>query len=124
MAAAMMLGMVPLGIVLSALGRPNLDTQSPEAYALAMTVSMLLPMVAWMRILGHSWERTTEMSAAMSVPVVLLAVGSLIGSLPHTAAIEGMNIVMWVGMLGAMLFRWRDYAQHCHSVAIVRKTAA
>jgi hypothetical protein len=25
-----------------------------------------------------------------------------------------MNVVMWVAMLGAMLVRWPDYAQHHH----------
>ncbi len=25
-----------------------------------------------------------------------------------------MNLLMWLAMLGAMLFRWRDYAQHHH----------
>jgi hypothetical protein len=124
MAIAMMIGMIPLGIVLSALGRPDLDTQAPEAYALAMTVSMLLPMVAWMRILGHDWERTAEMVAAMTVPIVVLAAGSLIGPLPNTAALFGMNILMWVGMLGAMLFRWRDYAQHGHGQATPTKVGA
>jgi hypothetical protein len=124
MAAAMMVGMAPLGMALSALGRPDLNTQSPEAYALAMTVSMVLPMVAWMRVLGHGWERTVEMAAAMTVPVVLLAAGSLVGQLPHTAAISGMNIFMWVGMLAAMLFRWSDYAEHTHSHASSGKAGA
>lgn len=114
MAAAMMMGMVPLGIVLSALGHPNLDTESPEAYALAMTVSMLLPMVGWMRFLGHNWERTAEMSAAMTLPILVAAAGSSIGALPHSAAVSAMNIFMWLGMFGAMLVRWREYAQHSH----------
>jgi hypothetical protein len=56
------------------------------------------------------------MAAAMSVPVVALATatGSLVGLLPHTAALRGMNVLMWVAILGAMLFRWPDYAQHRH----------
>lgn len=117
MAAAMMVGMAPLGVALSVLGRPDLDIQSPEAYALAMTVSMVLPMAAWMRVMGHRWERTAEMAAAMTVPVVVLAAGSLLGPLPHSSAVTGMNVFMWVGMLGAMVVRWREYAGQCHGDA-------
>ena len=116
MAIAMEIGMV-IGMappVLSALGLSQLVARSPEASALEMTVAMVLPMAAWMLIRGHTWEHTGEMAGAMTVPVVALAAGSLIGLLPHTAALFGMNILMWVAMLGAMLVRWPDYAQHRH----------
>ena len=113
MEIGMYLGMAPP--VLSALGLSNPSTRSPEAYALEMTVSMVLPMAAWMLIRRHGWERTAEMTGAMTVPIVLLAAASLIGSLPHSAALSGMNLLMWVAMLGAMLFRWSDYAQHHHN---------
>ena len=116
MAIAMEIGMF-IGMaqpVLAALRLADPATRSPEAYAMEMTVAMVLPMAAWMLIRGHGWERTAEMAGAMTLPVVLLAAGSMAGLLPHTAALGGMNVVMWVAMLGAMLVRWPDYAQHHH----------
>ena len=57
------------------------------------------------------------MSASMAASTVVAAAASLAGLLPHTAVNSGpVGILMWVGMLAAMLLRWRDYAQghHCH----------
>lgn len=119
MAVVMLLGMLPLGFTLAALGQSNLSARSPETYALAMMASMVVPMAAFMRIRGHSWERTAEMCGAMTVPSAALLAGSLLGLIPQKAALSitggGMGIPMWAGMLGAMFFRWRDYAQHHHS---------
>lgn len=119
MAIVMLLGMLPLGFILAALGQRNFSARSPETYALAMMASMVLPMAAFMLIRGHSWERTAEMCGAMTVPSAVLLAGSLLGLIPQKAALSitggGMGIPMWAGMLGAMLFRWRDYAQHHHS---------
>lgn len=121
MAVVMMLGMLPLRFILSALGQSNLSTRSPEAYALAMMASMVLPMAAFMRIRGHSWERTAEMTGAMTVPSAVLLTGSLLGLLPQQTILSivggGMGIPMWAGMLGAMIFRWSDYAHHHHGHA-------
>lgn len=118
MVVVMMLGMVALGPVLSALGQSHLNSRSPEAYALAMLASMVIPMAAFMRIRGHNWERPAEMSAAMTVPTAVILASSLLGLIPHRAALSivggGMGIPMWAGMLAAMLFRWREYAQHRH----------
>ena len=114
MAIAMEIGMMPLGFVLGALGQADLNSRSPEAYAVAMTLSMVLPMAAWMLIRRHGWQRTAEMVAAMIVPIVVLAAGGLAGLVPHQTAVSGMGALMWVSMLAAMLFRWRDYAQHHH----------
>jgi len=119
MAVVMLLGMLPLGLILAALGQSNLSARSRETYALAMMASMVLPMAAFMRIRGHSWERTAEMCGAMTVPSAALLAGSLLGLIPQKAALSitggGMGIPMWAGMLGAMFYRWRDYAQHHHS---------
>lgn len=118
MAVVMLLGMAPLGLILSAVGQSDLHARSAEAYALVMMASMVLPMAAFMRIRGHSWERTAEMSGAMTVPSAVLLAASLLGLIPHGAALSitggGMGIPMWAGMLGAMFFRWPDYAHHRH----------
>ncbi len=126
MVVVMMLGMLPLGPILAALGQSHLSTRSPDAFALAMTASMVLPMAAFMRIRGHSWERTAEMVGAMTVPNALLLAGSLLGLLPRKEALSvvgaGMGPLMWAGMLGAMFFRWGDYAQHHHGHAAAPAT--
>ncbi len=113
MSIAMYLGMLlPVGLILSAFGLSHL-LRSPEASALLMTAEMVLGMAAWMCIRRHSWRHTVEMSAGMSASTVVAAAASLAGLLPHTAAQSGpVGILMWGGMLAAMLFRWRDYAQH------------
>ena len=127
MAIAMMLGMfLPVGLILTALGLYNLVSRSPEASALVMTGEMVFGMVAWMCIRRHSWRHTVEMSAGMSASTVVAAAASLAGLLPHTAANSGpVQSLMWAGMLAAMLFRWRDYAQYGHhSHGAPRKAAA
>src|SRR5215471_14274861 len=59
MVTAMEIGMF-IGMarpVLSALGLGDPATRSPEAFAIEMTVAMVLPMAAWMLVRGHGWER-------------------------------------------------------------------
>jgi len=117
MSIAMYVGMLlPLGLLLSAFGLGPL-LRSPEALALLMTSEMVIGMAAWMAIRRHPWQHTVEMSAGMAASTVVAATASLAGLLPHTAASSTpVGMLMWVGMLAAMLFRWRDYAQygHCH----------
>ena len=48
----------------------------------------------------------------MIIPtVVLIAVCSL-GLLPRTSLMLGTHLLMVPAMLGAMLYRWRDYTCH------------
>ncbi len=126
MSIAMYLGMLlPVGLILSALGLSHLVSRSLEASALLMTGEMVIGMAAWMRIRRHPWRHTVEMSAGMSASTVVAAAASLAGLLPHTAVDSGtVGILMWAGMLGAMLFRWRDYAQGHHSHGAQKKAAA
>ena len=126
MSIAMYLGMLlPVGLVLSALGLSHAVSRSPEASALLMTGEMVVGMAAWMSSRRHSWRHTVEMSAGMSASTVVAAAASLAGLLPHTAVDSGpVGVLMWAGMLGAMLFRWRDYAQGHHSHGAQKKAAA
>ena len=72
----------------------------------------MLGMAAWMLIRRHGWRHTVEMSVGMAGSTVVVAAASLAGLLPHSAVDSSIvGILMWAGMLGAMLFRWRDYAQ-------------
>src|SRR5919107_1791366 len=83
MVVAMVLGMLlldpPLDGALELLGaRPDTWRDSaPELSVLAMGVTMTVPMVAWMRVRGHRWRPTIEMSAAMLVPTAA-AMASLV----------------------------------------------
>ncbi len=126
MSIAMYLGMLlPVGLVLSALGLSHVVARSPEASALLMTAEMVVGMAAWMSIRRHPWRHTVEMSAGMSASTVVAAAASLAGLLPHTAVVSGpVFLLMWAGMLGAMLSRWRDYAQGHHSHGAQKKAAA
>ena len=64
----------------------------------------------------------------MTFPSAAILAGSLLGLIPHKAALSivggGMGIPIWAGMLGPMLFRWRDYAQGHHSHGALKKAAA
>jgi hypothetical protein len=112
---AMGIGMAVYGIAVGLLGYQGLGKSQPETAALLMTAAMVVPMAAWMRFrMGHGWYRTGEMSAAMVVPIVVLVAVCSLGLLPHTVALAWSMPVMYVAMLGAMLYRWRDYAQHHH----------
>jgi hypothetical protein len=121
MVAVMVLGMVVLGPPLDA-GLGLLGAQpdtwrdtTPELSLLTMAVTMTVPMAAWMRVRGHGWRSTLEMSAAMLVPtaaaVAVLAVDATdaveaVFALEHTA--------MFVAMLGVMLRRREEYGWRRH----------
>ncbi len=116
MVLAMLLGMavfdVVNGAILVPMGFPYLSAGFPETSALAMAVSMTVPMVAWMRIRKHTWRLNAEMAAAMMVPTLLLIAGSRLGLLPATSLMLGTHILMVPAMLAVMLARWRDYTCH------------
>jgi hypothetical protein len=117
MVLAMLLGMGVFALVNDAilipLGFPYLSARfSPEAFSLAMAVSMTVPMVAWMRIRKHAWRLSAEMAGAMLVPIVLLIAVCSIGHLPSTVLLTGTHIIMLPAMLAVMLYRWRDYTCH------------
>ena len=112
----MMLGMLPMAIVLALLGVRNLSNAQPVLFAVIMTISMVLPMVPWMRFrMGHGWARTTEMSLAMIAPTVVFVPLCLVGLLPDRAAIAASMSLMPLAMLADMGYRWREYAQHRHA---------
>jgi YtkA-like len=112
MALAMLLGMVVLGIVNSAILAPRGFhlSQFPEVYTLAMAFAMTVPMVLWMWVRGHCWRHSAEMTAAMFVPAAVCIGFCSLGLLPRTTMLSWYHLLMWVAMLGIMLFRWNDYA--------------
>jgi nitrogen fixation protein FixH len=108
----MLLGMVVLGIINSAVLVPRGFhlSQLPEVYTLAMAFSMTIPMVAWMWFRGHCWRHSAEMTAAMFVPAVICIGVCSLGLLPRTTMLSWYHLLMWVAMLGVMLYSWNDYA--------------
>jgi hypothetical protein len=114
MVLAMLLGMGVFAVVDNAIlipmGFPYLSSRfSPEAYSLAMAVSMTVPMMAWMRIRKHTWRMSAEMAGAMIVPTVLLIAVCWIAHLPSKVLLTGTHILMLPAMLAVMLYRWGDY---------------
>jgi hypothetical protein len=117
MVAAMFLGMgvllPPLGAALRAFGTSLHDTDTLMISAMAVT--MIVPMVAWMRYRGHGWQPCADMTAAMVVPtlaVLALLWTGLIGDLGVLLAIE--HVAMLPSMLVAMLLRRDEYTGSVH----------
>jgi hypothetical protein len=119
MVAAMFLGMLVLGvpavIALGALGIEVSDwrADAPALLFLGMTVTMTVPMVAWMRYRGHGWAPAADMTAAMFLPS-FAAIGLLwAGLVTDTHALLMIqHIAMGPAMLVAMLLRRHEYTGH------------
>ena len=116
MVVAMFVGMAALGGVVAAVGTlPAQDTLIGE-YAW-MGVAMSVPMLLWMRRMGHSWADGLEMSAWMVVPMYALVVPVALGAV----AMAPMTLMGWahVAMIGGMallmVYRWDAYSGgRCH----------
>ena len=113
MLLAMVAGMVVIGVPLGAvLG------DDKTLMLLNMGFSMTVPMVAWMRYRGHSWQPTTEMAATMIVPTtaaIALYAGDVVAD--FDAVMLGEHVVMLVAMAAAMLLRPSEYLHHAHGHA-------
>jgi hypothetical protein len=125
MLAAMVLGMVVLGVPaewgLEAIGTSTgeLRADAPAVVLLGMATIMTLPMVGWMRYRGHGWRPSAEMAASMYLPtfgaIALLAADAT----DYGTAMVLEHVVMLPAMLVAMLLRADEYtgAHHGHAVA-------
>jgi hypothetical protein len=119
MVIAMMIGMAIFGGLRAALGgaapadalRDHLDFR-----LVMMVLFMALPMAALMRVQKHSWERTAEMVGAMAGPVVAVCllwhfgIGSAVWGLTEDTVPASSHILMYLGMVLAMLSRFGEYA--------------
>ena len=95
-------------------GTSELRETAPATVFLGMGFTMTVPMVAWMRYRGHSWQPTLEMAASMVIPT-LIAISLLGAGLASFAALMGLeHVAMLLGMLVAMLLRVDEYAGHAH----------
>lgn len=118
MTVAMLLGMVVLGmafrqlhIALFGTGFDDAWHEHTEFAAFAMAFNMTLPMVAWMRYRGHSWERGSEMAAAMFLPALPLLPLLWLGLMSAHWVLPLQMVLMLPSMLVAMLYRVDEYSQ-------------
>jgi hypothetical protein len=109
MVVVMVLGMVVLGMAVGSIAEIN----GTGPMFIQMGVTMTLPMVAWMRARGHSWQLCLEMAASMVVPtlgsLVLLGAGVVTGA---GELMVILHAVMLPSMFVAMLLRRDEYSCH------------
>jgi flagellar biosynthetic protein FliP len=82
--------------------------------ALVMTATMTVPMVLWMRVRGHSWERSGEMGAVMAIPSLAIVALAVAGVISRGGLAGTVMEPMLPAMLALMLYRRSEYA-HCGS---------
>ena len=114
MIAAMMVGMMILGVAVGTLGEPPGYSILLVEYAL-MGASMSVSMVAWMRFRRHTWSDGLEMSVAMLVPMFAVvipfglgAAGEAPGQSDH-ALMMLAHVAMVGGMVAVMIYRRDRY---------------
>lgn len=127
MVVAMLVGMGVLGglatLAFAAAGS-SLSDQAGAVQVMLMGLSMTAPMVIWMRHRRHSARRNVEMAASMLVPSVVAAALAAAGVLDAGAALGVQHAVMVPAMLGAMLWRYDEYAlPHAASSAALARSA-
>ncbi len=120
MLAAMVVGMVALGIPAEGLlqlagsSTSALKTDAPAVVFLGMALTMTVPMVALMRYRGHSWRPCWEMAASMILPTFGVIGAMATGVSDDFGALMMIeHVVMLPAMLLAMLLRYDEYAG-CH----------
>jgi hypothetical protein len=121
MVIAMFAGMIVLGIpgeaALRAAGYSSsqLQADAPAVALLAMAVIMTVPMVAWMRRMGHGWRPCNEMAASMFLPTFLVIGMMAAGAADFATAMGLEHAIMLPAMLVAMLLRREEYScDHRH----------
>jgi hypothetical protein len=118
MTLAMMLGMFVYGALvgtISGFAGSSFETirvDQPELFALGMAFSMSVPMVAWMRHRGHTWQSGVEMTAAMFVPALVLIVSYWLNGISAGSVCPLACAAMIPAMVIAMLYRLGEYTTH------------
>ena len=113
MLAAMVVGMIATGaIFVSVVGLKTWDevtTQYPTQALLAMAAGMTVPMVAWMLYRGMGWRNSSEMAAAMVLPVIpfLCLVWF---DITKSAQCGGYCALTVVSLLALMRYRQSEYS--------------
>ena len=125
MVVAMFAGMIVLGIpgeaALRAVGYSSsqLHADAPAVALLAMATIMTVPMVAWMRRMGHGWQPCNEMAASMYLPTFAVIAMMAAGAVDFMGAMGLEHVLMLPAMLVAMLLRREEYScdhrHHAHA---------
>jgi hypothetical protein len=109
---------LPAGWAMTAMGTSwdELQSDAPAAMFGLMAMTMVVPMVAWMRFRGHGWRANGEMSLSMVLPT-LGAIALLSADVVQDvgALLVAEHVVMLLAMLGAMLLRPSEYMGHAHA---------
>jgi hypothetical protein len=127
MVIAMFAGMIVLGIPAEAAlraagsGSSELMDDAPAILLLEMAVIMTIPMVAWMRRMGHGWQPSSEMAASMFLPTFLVIGMMAAGAADAGTAMTLEHVLMLPAMLVAMLLCREEYScdhrHHAHAAA-------
>lgn len=110
MTIAMVAGIAVFHVIAGGHGHEAAPEIPWAVYEVGMMVFMTVPMVAWMRLRGHSWRHGYEMAFGMLAPVVAIDVllgfgaSATLSWLQHAA-----GPAMMLGMLAAMLLRREHY---------------
>ena len=117
MLVAMMVGMGVFGLAIGVLGEPPGYANLLVEYGL-MGAFMAAPMVAWMRHRGHPWRDGGEMTGAMVLPMLALALpvelGVAVPGLSEVSLMVLSHAAMIGGMVALMLYRFERYAHADH----------
>ena len=116
MAIAMVAGMALLGFpfraILGSFGftQDEAFVRFPEIVCLVMTFNMAVGMVAWMRLRGHPWRLTVEMTLAMCAATTVALGMFWLHIIAADPMIALMHVLMLPAMLAVMLRRREEYA--------------
>lgn len=91
------------------------DELSDAGMLSLMAATMTIPMVAWMRRMGHGWQPSAEMAASMIVPTIA-SIGLLAAGIAEDAGAVMMleHVAMLAAMFGVMMLRPEEYSGHGH----------
>jgi hypothetical protein len=100
------------------IGYPGLLKSQPSLSIMIIAVLLAIPMLIWMRIRGHDWRPTLEMSIVPVVLAILIVGANWLNLLPKNEMRPIMTDLVCPAMLIPMLFRLDMYtsshASHQH----------
>jgi hypothetical protein len=120
MIVAMVVGMAVLGVpcraILASLGYTwdEAVARFPEMVCVVMTFNMSAGMVTWMRLRGHGWRASVEMTLAMYAATAITLGMFWLHTISEDSLIGLMHVLMVPAMLFTMLYRRHEYANAHH----------
>jgi hypothetical protein len=90
-------------------------SELPELSVLVVTVSMTVPMTAWMMLRGMPRRRVIEMSAVMPVLAMVLLICGWVGMIPMGDLALAEHGLMMPAMLVPMLLSLAFYTGRAHT---------